>query len=393
MSDEQGKPSLPLVHATAEDALERLAAGETASVIAELKVAVERRPDEARAWLRLGTAYLAIAHAREAAEALAHAVRLDDADLDARLCFADALARSKRHDEAAYQLVQARRLAPNDARVHRQLGVAFFDKGLCDKALGSLARALELDPSDARAHFVSGLVHDARRESALAAVSYRRAIALDESMVDARCTLADALAAMGELDLAVRELEAAQRLDRTNLRLAQNLEVLRGGLRELAARRLFGKSESVVEQATLVTRGGLMRRGPFDTGLGSFVRYEGSLVELWAHYSDDAEHVLDRAILVVSDPERALRTMDDALGVTVMSPDGKSERADVATAAALTLLRELLGCSLTRASAIYAELIASSEPLELGGATLSWVRTNAAGKSYVGLAASPLGPA
>ncbi|MSP23583.1 MAG: hypothetical protein EXR75_00155 [Myxococcales bacterium] len=390
MADGTEKRSLPLLGTGVDATLARLAVGDSAAIIAELKLATEQSPDDATHWLRLGTAFAAIAHPAEAASAYARAIALDDEDVELRILYADALGRNGHHDQAAFQLVQARRLAPDDARVHRQLGVAFFDKGLFDKAIHSLALACSLDGADARTHFVIGLVHDARRDPAQAIVAYRRAVALDAAMLDARCTLADALAAVGELHEALRELEIAQRLERTNTRIARNLEVLRHALAELSLRRLLGKSESIVGRSALVEKGKLARRGLIDTELGSFIRFEGAALELWAHFDDDASHVLDRVVLVLCDPEHALRVPDDVFGVTVLSRDGASERADLATGASLAFLREVLGCPLTQASAIYAELVASAAPIERSGARLGFQPLSFEGRSHVGLSATVL---
>ncbi|MEW5946406.1 MAG: tetratricopeptide repeat protein [bacterium] len=43
---------------------------------------------------------------------------------------------------------KARRLNPDDPQVHRNLGIAYFTKGLLEEARASFRRALELNPSD-----------------------------------------------------------------------------------------------------------------------------------------------------------------------------------------------------------------------------------------------------
>ena len=64
----------------------------------------------------------------------AHAVDLDGEDVEARLAYARALVRLKKLDDAAFQLLQASRIEPPDARVLKELGVVFYDKRLYDKA-------------------------------------------------------------------------------------------------------------------------------------------------------------------------------------------------------------------------------------------------------------------
>jgi tetratricopeptide (TPR) repeat protein len=282
-------------------------------------------------------------------------------------------------------LVQARRLAPLDARVHRQLGIVFFDKGLHQKALDSLAHASALDPTDARSSFVMGLIHDARRDPAGAIGHYRRALAIDPGLVDARCTLADALATMGEIAEAARELEQAQRQDRTSTRIAQNLELLRRGLRDLEAQRLLGQTEAEVERSTLVKQGQLKRKGTVRSGDGTAVRYGSPAFELWVHGSSER---IEKLCFLLLDPEKSSLERDDAFEVIVVAQDGRSERADLATAATLTFLREALGCPLTRASEIYRQLLSDPRPVAWAGADVGFVEVELDGRVFIALAVS-----
>jgi tetratricopeptide (TPR) repeat protein len=371
------KKSLPIL-GSEPDALTRLAAGDSASVIAELAARLQADPDDEVALLRLGAVYLAIQHLPEAEQALSRAVALDGDDVEARLLYADVLSRSKKHDGAAFQLVQARRLAPEDARVRRQLGIAFFDKGLLDKALAELIAASDLDPDDPRAPFVIGLIYDARKDPAGAIGWYRRAVALDPSSVDARCTLADALGALGEIAEAVTELEAAQRLDRTNTRIARNIEVLRHGLAELHAHRLLGKSEDELERSMMVKRGQLKRKGSVD----GEVRYATAVAELLVGIRDGRIATMTLALV---DPRTAMSERDDAFDVTVVQKDGKNERADRGTAWMLTFLREALGCPLTRAAGVYARLVNEKRRVSFAAASVAWAEIEIGERSLVGL--------
>lgn len=362
------RKTLPIVSSDERDPIARLADGDSAGLVEDLKRALERDPDDSVVWLRLGAVYLAIGHLPEAESALTRSVELDGADVEARLLFADALSHLRKLDAAAFQLVQARRVAPRDARVHRQLGVVFLEKGLHDKAEASLSAAAELDPTDARTPFLRGLVCDVRKDHAAALPHYRRAVDLDPGSVDARCTLADAMAAMGELASAARELEAAQRLDRTSTRIAQNLEVLRRALRDLEAHRLLGKRESDLETSALVTRAQLKRAGHVEDQGERRVRYRSAALELLVRYDGD---VIAGLTLVLLDPDRAARTIDEAFEVTVVSRAGRAERADLATAASLTFLREALGCPLTRASEVYASLLRDGQAVVWAGVAVS----------------------
>lgn len=377
--------SLPVLAAGERDPIERLAGGDSAGVIEELQRALSHDPGNEVAWLRLGAVFLAIGHLPEAEEALARTVELDGEDVEARLLFADVLARLRKLDAAAFQLVQARRVAPKDSRVHRQLGVVFLEKALLEKAEQSLAVAAELAPDDAKTPFVRGLVADARRDSASALVHYRRAVELDPDSVDARCTLADSMAAMGELAEAVAQLEAAQKRDRSSMRIAQNLEVLRRALADLQVQRLLGKGEHEFERSTLVTRAQLKRAGHVDDGTESLTRYRAPLLEVLLSYCDER---LAAMTVVLPEPAAASSASGQAFEVTVVARSGVVEQADFGTAATLTFLREALGCPMTRASDLYGRMLREQAPLLWAGVRLEWREVELGELRRIGLRAS-----
>src|SRR5205814_864506 len=76
--------------------------------------------------------------------------------------------------------------------------------------------------------------------------------------------------------------------------------------------------------------------------------------------------------LVLTHPERAAQKEDDVYAVTIVDAKGASKRADFATGVTLTFLRESLGCPLTKASELYARLLAGEANLEWGGATIGF---------------------
>ena len=73
---------------------------------------------------------------------------LDGQVLLARRGYARVLGALRQYDKAVFQLVQAKRLAPKDAVVAKELGVAFYDKGLYDKALRELDSFVDISPED-----------------------------------------------------------------------------------------------------------------------------------------------------------------------------------------------------------------------------------------------------
>jgi tetratricopeptide (TPR) repeat protein len=351
-------------------ALDLLVKGDTAGGISDLKAFLEAEPEDQEAWLELGAAYASIEHHAQAAAALREAVDLDGEDADARLAYARALVRLGKLDDAAFQLQKAANIEPPDPRALRELGVVFYDKRLYEKAAAWLAKAVAVAPSDARAHYALGLAHEARKDTGAALAAYRAAVRADPAFVDARLTLADALAGMGEHEGAIAELEALLAVDRANEAAAHNREVLSRALAEMRKSRLLGKGQKELEASALFTEGGFRSKGPIEGATPPTLRYAAPLVEVYAAL--DAEHAVDSLLLVLTDPERAARAEGDAFKVTVLAADGRRAPADLATAVTLTFLREALGCPMTHASELYARLLAGAAEVEWGGAVLAF---------------------
>ena len=356
-------------------ALDHLVKGDTAGGITDLKAYLAIEPDDAHAWLALGAAYASIDHPIQAADALRSAVDLDEQDVEARLAYARSLVRLGKLDDAAFQLLQASRLDPPDARVLKELGVVFYDKRLYDKAASWLQKAIAQEPGDARAHYALGLAHEARRDPGAAVAAYREAVRRDPALIDAHRTLADALAGMGEHEGAIAELEAILALDRANEQAAHNRDILAHALDEMRRRRLLGKGLQELEASALLTEGAFRKKGPvtsdqLDGSAQLVVRFAAPLVEVYAAL--DGEHAIDWLLLVLTDPDRAARAEDDAFKVTVVGRDGHSEPASFGMAVTLTFLREALGCPMTQASELYARLLGGEAAVEWGGAAIAF---------------------
>jgi tetratricopeptide (TPR) repeat protein len=253
--------------------------------------------------------------------------------------------------------------------VLKDLGVVFYDKHLYAKAVAWLEKAVALAPDDARARYALGLAHEARRDMGAAVSAYREAVRRDPTLCDARLTLADALAGMGEHERAIAELTAVLALDRSHEKAAHNREILARALDGMKNDRLLGKGQKELEASALVSEGALRKKGSAP-GAPLTVRYTAPLVELYATF--DEAHAVASLLLVLTDPDRAARAEDSVFRVTVVTDDGRSGPADFATAITLTFLREALGCPMTQASALYARLLGGEPSLEWGGATLAF---------------------
>jgi hypothetical protein len=252
----------------------------------------------------------------------------------------------------------------------------FYKKGLYDKSVQFLTRARGLAPDDARVWYALGLAQEARRDPGAAIASYREAVRLDPKFGDAKKTLADVLASMGEHEQAIAVLDDLLRVERTNEQAAINREVLSKALDEMRGRRLLGKTEREVEASALVQEGQMKRRGHVPRAdddaaeVASVVRYGTSLSEMLVGLT--AAGTIVKMMLVLPDPDRAAKKRDNVFRVTVVGKSGRREPANYATAVTLTFLRETLGAPMTQASELYARLLGGERSIEWSGARLGF---------------------
>jgi tetratricopeptide (TPR) repeat protein len=370
-----------------EAAIQRADAGDVEGAVADLRRELERDASNAGAWLALGSILSGAGRWEEAIAALREAVDLDEDVAVARVLFARALEGGGRVDDAVFQLLRASKLAPEDPAVLRELGGAFYRKGLYDKALPWLLKARATATGDAgeeaRALYAIGLAQEARRDPGAAIAAYQAAIHKNKGHLDARKTLADALASIGEHERAIIVLDELLEVDPTNEKAALNREVLERALAEMKARRLVGKTTKELERSALVQAGQLKRRGRGilehvadvttsallrrgqNTKDGGKGRYSNALLELHASYS--ADETISSLLFVLKDPDAANKKRDTVFQVTVVAKDGRREPASYSTGASLTFLREAMGVPMTRAAELYAGLLAGEASIEYGG--------------------------
>jgi tetratricopeptide (TPR) repeat protein len=384
----------------ADLALARADAGDPAGAEASLRERVAAAPDDDEAWFTLGLLLSRSDRWEEAKEALAHAVDLDGEVVLYRVLYARALERIEKLDDAVFQLLRAVKIDANNTGVLRELGSLFYKKALYDKGLGWLLKAKAAakdDPvEEARVSYAIGLVQEARRDPGAAIAAYREAVRLDPKHLDARKTLVDALAGIGEHTQAIGVLDALLEVDPTNEQAATNREVLERALVEMKERRLVGKDVHALEVSALVQAGQLKRRGRTLFGRGpkdaKDARYTNALSELYVSLGEDGK--VTEAFLVLVDPVKASSKRDSAFQVTVVAKDGRREPASYATAISLTFLREALGVPMTQAGELYARLLAGADRVEFGGLAARFATRTAPddGAALNGLLVAPVAP-
>ncbi len=184
--------------------------------------------DEARA--ELGRA-VALAPSQPRFHAALGQVLADRQDLeDAVAAFRQALALEPQRPDRAYDLGLAMRLAgdfdgaesqlrsavagdPAHGPAHRALGLVLRTRGDLDGAAREFRAAVAASPEDAQALHLLGAVLLKRDEVEAGLDALERAIALEPSLVEARVTLAQALARAGRRDEARRQQDEVRRLN------------------------------------------------------------------------------------------------------------------------------------------------------------------------------------
>jgi len=112
--------------------------------------------------------------------------------LEVRLRTGEVLSRAHRYGEAAEDLADASRMAPNRADIHFNLALARYYNGQWDAALESAERAKTLEDSGATESLLGDIQE--KRGDALAAVhSYQAAVSLEPNVEQHRLSLATEL--------------------------------------------------------------------------------------------------------------------------------------------------------------------------------------------------------
>jgi tetratricopeptide (TPR) repeat protein len=107
--------------------------------------------------------------------------------------------------DAAALFREGLKVAPRDATLHQNLGVALYLGGDPQTAAAEFEEAARLLPGYAKAHFSLGVIMQERGRDPEAIDHFSRAIASDPSMVNARASLADALRRSGRLEASIAE--------------------------------------------------------------------------------------------------------------------------------------------------------------------------------------------
>ncbi len=117
--------------------------------------------------------------------------------------------------------------SPRKARVHNNLGLAYYKAGLFDSAEAQFKTAIRLKPDHGNSHNNLGLVYAARKLADKAGEEYEKALRLpgDSSQARAHNNLGLLLQSQGRIEAAIRHFQAAIRQKRYYPRAHVNLGV------------------------------------------------------------------------------------------------------------------------------------------------------------------------
>ncbi len=170
----------------------------TVGAIADFTAAIRLDPKDDAAYNNRGNAYL---EQKEYARAIADytvAIRLDPKHADAYCNRGFAHAEGREYDKALADYARALRLNPKHLKAHINRGFAYTEKKEYDKAIEDFSAAIRLDARATRAHFGRGLAHAEKKEYGKALADYTTVIGLDPKHADALNDLAWLLATCPE---------------------------------------------------------------------------------------------------------------------------------------------------------------------------------------------------
>ena len=127
-----------------------------ASMVLEKYVAL--RPDNAKAWMGLGIAYVQQEHYAQARKPLERAIELDSTLAEAEYQLGLVAKNEAKADEAIQHLQRALQLQPRHAGALRTLGNLYLQSGNLEEARKALESAEAIDPNNLQTEYDLGLV-------------------------------------------------------------------------------------------------------------------------------------------------------------------------------------------------------------------------------------------
>jgi tetratricopeptide (TPR) repeat protein len=180
---------------------------------AEIQASLQREPNNAKLFIKLGQAYWNDGDYQPAFEAFKQAVKLAPASAEAHNWIGAFLMGRGNLPDAISELRKAVSLDPKYARAYTNLGSAFAKSGDLPGAVSAFQKALALEPNSWAAHLNLGLALRENGDAARALVHLRRVAEAQPQNPTVQCELGQTLRQNGDLSAAGAAFERALEID------------------------------------------------------------------------------------------------------------------------------------------------------------------------------------
>ena len=203
----------------------RARAGDLRGASLEYRRAMRYAPKDFRAPYNLGLVLMRMEEARhtEGLAMLERAVKLAPKNAEVLVDLGVAQRQAGRTPASRATLQRAIRIAPGSFRAQLNLGLTLEKLDKTRPAIEAYRKAASAKPDDARPHLRLGVLLGRAKKHKEAAEAFRRAVAVDGSNVDAQANLGTVLLQLGEHAEAARHLEVAARAQPNDGPLQMNL--------------------------------------------------------------------------------------------------------------------------------------------------------------------------
>ncbi len=151
------------------------------------------RPEDARAFFRLGLLCREARRTEQAVEALRRSTHLRPGDRDPREALTETLVEAARYDEAILEARALLKIVPKSLFARDVLSVSYLQTGKIDKALQVTGEMIWLDPLNPSHHFRRGLLFQQKSNLAAAVGEYSRAVEMSHPESETYSDAEDAL--------------------------------------------------------------------------------------------------------------------------------------------------------------------------------------------------------
>ena len=181
--------------------------------IAQIQASIQREPNNAKLYIKLGQAYWNSSDYQPAFDAFKKAVKLAPTSAEAHNWMGAFLMGRGNLPDSIAELRKAVSLDPKYARAYTNLGSALAKSGDLPGAVSAFQKALALEPNSWAAHLNLGLALRENGEAAKALVHLRRVAQVQPNNPTVQCELGQTLRQNGDLSAATAAFERALEID------------------------------------------------------------------------------------------------------------------------------------------------------------------------------------